>query len=147
MSSCVFSHLWNGLNAEERIRSYICVHTVQYSVSRHFFTLMASLARPFLWKPGSHGNAACLFELEMSFSIPHSSPCVFTSLFASQFSSSVISLSLTGQLLSVKKSCTVQGDVHHKWRKWKEEGSASVPSKKKIGEGGHLFWKVRGLGF
>lgn len=47
------------------------VRTVQYSVSRHFFTLMASLARPFPWKPGCHGNTACLLELEMSFSIPH----------------------------------------------------------------------------
>lgn len=35
---------------------------------------MASLASPFLWEQSCHGNTACLFELEMSSSIPQSTP-------------------------------------------------------------------------
>lgn len=53
-----------------RLCSWLCVHTVQLSLSRYYFTLMASLVRPFLWKPGCQGNTACLLELEMAFSIP-----------------------------------------------------------------------------
>lgn len=76
-----------------------------------------------------------------------SSLCVFSSLFAFQSCSPLTSLSLTHQLLSVTKSC-VEGNALHKWTKWREDGLASVRSKKKKnGEGGHLFWKVRRLGF
>lgn len=76
---------------------------------------MASLVRPFLWKPGCQGNTACLLELGMAFSIPDA-PLFLTSwlhsfilfyfIFVSWPSCLLISL-----LLTVRKSRAVDGDV------------------------------------
>lgn len=64
-------------DALDGVGYYICVHRVQLGVSKGFFppphTLMASLARLFLWKPSCHGNTVCLVEFEMSSSFLRSS--------------------------------------------------------------------------
>lgn len=91
---------------------------------------MASLARLFLWKPSCHGNTPCLFELEMSSSIPSSLLLRGSRLhFGFPVLRSWLPLTLTGQLLSVKKSRTAR-EPHNEWEKWRGSKFAFVLLKK-----------------
>lgn len=126
----------------------MCLCLCAYSASRHFFTLMASLARPFLWKPSCHGNTACLFELEVSFSIPHF--CLLSVSFLHFLLSSLVlpwlpclwhTSCCQSQSLAWKEMRSTNGQ-----NGGKTDWHLCAP-RKKNGEGGHLFWKVRRLGF
>lgn len=109
---------------------------------------MASLARLFLWKPSCHGNTACLFELEMSSSIPSSLLLRGSRLhFGFPVLRSRLPLALTGQLLSVKKSRTAR-EPHNEWEKWRGSKFAFVLLKKckknKHEKAGHPYLGVGG---